>query len=237
MAANLIIGAALKAIGGGMEGAAKPFQNVDASKMANGFETFGEGLGSKIKNKEEKKRDDEDRSFLKRFSKVKDNETFTDEAKAQASRGMDLQKASGAFKDDSAKGLTFGNQTAFNKIGSALGGNFPSDEELKNIYGDSLSDSILENFAKINAIDFTYKDEAKEKYGENPNVDDAEHIGVKAQELEANPATKGTVATNENGDKMLNTDHLTAVNTAAISELSRRVLALEEVIKSMNKGA
>ena len=91
--------------------------------------------------------------------------------------------------------------------------------------------------AKINAIDFTYKDEAKEKYGENPNVDDAEHIGVKAQELETNPATKGTVATNENGDKMLNTDHLTAVNTAAISELSRRVLALEEVVKNMNKGA
>lgn len=219
----MIIGAALKAIGGGLEGAAKPFQNVDSSKIADGFEKFGEGMKEKL---EERKRDEKDRSFLDAFSKVKSNETFTDEAKADASRGMDMQKAAQAFKPTLNTKLPFG--------GASL---FPSDEELKNIYGDSLSDSILENFAKINAIDFTYKDEAKEKYSENPNVDDAEHIGVKAQELEANPATKGTVATNENGDKMLNTDHLTAVNTAAISELSRRVLALEEVVKNMNKGA
>lgn len=223
MAANMIIGAVLKSIGGGLEGAAKPFQSVDASKMTGSFDKFGEGMKEKL---EERKRDEKDRSFLDAFSKVKSNETFTDEAKADASREMDMQKAAQAFKPTLNTKLPFG--------GASL---FPSDEELKNIYGDSLSDSILENFAKINAIDFTYKDEAKEKYGENPNVDDAEHIGVKAQELEANPATKGTVATNENGDKMLNTDHLTAVNTAAISELSRRVLALEEVVKNMNKGA
>lgn len=108
-----------------------------------------------------------------------------------------------------------------------------SDLGLKEIYGDSIDDRIIENFAKISAIDFTYKPEAQEEYNGEKGVDNKEHIGVIAQELATNEATKGTVAQNENGDLEVDTRHLTFADTAAIAELSRRVLALEEAIKEM----
>lgn len=113
-------------------------------------------------------------------------------------------------------------------IGGAM-----SDETLKSIYGDSIDDKIIENFAKISAIEFTYNDEAQEKYDDNLGVDDKEHIGVIAQELAANDATKGTVTQNENGDLEVDTRHLAFADTAAIAELSRRILALEEAVKEL----
>jgi hypothetical protein len=114
-----------------------------------------------------------------------------------------------------------------NNIGSALG----SDERLKEIYGDSISDRILEDFAKIAAIDFTYNSNARELYGDTNGVDDKEHTGVKAQDLESQESTKSVVEEDEHGYKTVDTQQLTMTNTAAISELSRRVLELEEKIK------
>lgn len=110
-----------------------------------------------------------------------------------------------------------------------------SDYNLKEIYGDAVTDKIIENFAKISAIDFTYKPEAQEQYQGDKGVDGNEHIGVIAQELEKNPVTEGTVSEDQNGNKVVDTRHLAFADTAAIAELSRRVLALEAVVKEMSE--
>ena len=112
-----------------------------------------------------------------------------------------------------------------------------SDESLKDIYGDSVSDRIIKDFAKIAAIDFSYKSEAQKKYAGNPGVDDKEHTGVIAQELAQTKSTESTVSPDENGNLSVDTRQLTMTNTAAIAELSRRVLTLETAIKElMSKG-
>lgn len=108
-----------------------------------------------------------------------------------------------------------------------------SDQDLKAIYGDNIDDKIIENFAKLSAIDFQYTPEAQAEYANELNVDDKEHIGVIAQELENNEATEGAVEHNENGDLTVNADQLTMADTAAIAELSRRVLALEQAVKEL----
>ena len=108
-----------------------------------------------------------------------------------------------------------------------------SDILLKTVYGEDIDDKIIDNFAKISAISFKYNDKAKSKYGEERAVDDSNHIGVIAQELEKNPITEGAVKANENGDLEVDTRHLTFADTAAIAELSRRVLALEEAVKEI----
>lgn len=108
-----------------------------------------------------------------------------------------------------------------------------SDQDLKAIYGDNIDDKIIENFAKLSAIDFQYTPEAQAEYANELNVDDKEHIGVIAQELENNEVTEGAVEHNENGDLTVNADQLTMADTAAIAELSRRVLALEQAVKEL----
>lgn len=103
-----------------------------------------------------------------------------------------------------------------------------SDEKLKNIFGER--DDLISLFAKIHAYDFQYNDTAKELYkdGEN-NVDDDNHIGVMAQELETNPATSATVSDDpKTGYKQVNTSELVMVNSAVLSELCRRLEALEK---------
>ncbi len=110
-----------------------------------------------------------------------------------------------------------------------------SDINLKDVY-QNIDDKLIEDFSEIASIDFTYSEEAQNKYKGEYGVDDQEHIGVIAQELEANPATKGIVKVNENGDKVVDTKQLTMADTAVLAELSRRVLALEEAIKNINGG-
>lgn len=110
-----------------------------------------------------------------------------------------------------------------------------SDENLKQIYGENINDSLVEDFAKIGAIDFTYKPEAVEEYDGKFSVDDKQHIGVTAQNLEEVDATRGAVKENEEGDKVVDTNHLVFSDTAAIGELSRRVIALEEVVKELTQ--
>src|SRR5574344_109235 len=85
-------------------------------------------------------------------------------------------------------------------------------------------DDITEDMAKINAYLFKYKPEAQAKFNGQHGVDDKEHIGVMAQELEKNPVTSSAVATDPNsGFKMVDTDKLTMANTAAISELAKKL--------------
>lgn len=110
------------------------------------------------------------------------------------------------------------------EVMSKLGKSF-SDERLKEIYGE---DDRISDLAKINSYDFTYKPEAQKELG----VDGEEHTGVMAQELEDNPSFKGCVSTDpESGYKVLNIRELTAANTAAISDLAKRLEEIEKILK------
>lgn len=207
MAAAAIAKAILGAIGGGFEGAAKPYSNGNSLKTSD-FKT-------EIKA-DENKGNKELQEHLDKKNAL--NET-------NAGETFDLQSK---FKVDNGGyskpfGMNIGN------IGTALG----SDERLKEIYGDSISDRIIEDFARIAAIDFTYNDKAKALYGKESGVDDKEHTGVKAQDLEQTDTTKAVVEEDDNGFKKVNTEQLTMTNTAAISELARRVLTLETAIKEL----
>lgn len=207
MAAAAIAKAILGAIGGGFEGAAKPYSNGNPLKTSD-FKT-------EIKA-DENKGNKELQEHLDKKNAL--NET-------NAGETFDLQSK---FKVDNGGyskpfGMNIGN------IGTALG----SDERLKEIYGDSISDRIIEDFARIAAIDFTYNDKAKALYGKESGVDDKEHTGVKAQDLEQTDTTKAVVEEDDNGFKKVDTEQLTMTNTAAISELARRVLTLETAIKEL----
>ena len=207
MAAAAIAKAILGAIGGGFEGAAKPYSNGNPLKTSD-FKT-------EIKV-DENKGNKELQEHLDKKNAL--NET-------NAGETFDLQSK---FKVDNGGyskpfGMNIGN------IGTALG----SDERLKEIYGDSISDRIIEDFARIAAIDFTYNDKAKALYGKESGVDDKEHTGVKAQDLEQTDTTKAVVEEDDNGFKKVDTEQLTMTNTAAISELARRVLTLETAIKEL----
>lgn len=155
----------------------------------------------------------------------------------QGAGGSDYMKTyasggSSAVPGGGAEAASAGEAAGLAEAAAAVGG---SDYNLKEIYGDAVTDKIIENFAKISAIDFTYKPEAQEQYQGDKGVDGNEHIGVIAQELEKNPVTEGTVTEDQNGNKVVDTRHLAFADTAAIAELSRRVLALEAVVKEMNK--
>ena len=161
---------------------------------------------------------------------------FGGQAMSQASSEMGKEASNEAGKEAGKEASKEAAKEASKQAGKEAAKNAAaamSDACLKSIYGDSLDDKIIENFAKIAAIDFHYKPEAQAEYAGKYGVDSAEHIGVKAQDLEKNEATKGTVFKNENGDKTVDTRHLAFADTAAIAELSRRVLALEEVVKEL----
>lgn len=105
-----------------------------------------------------------------------------------------------------------------------------SDERIKNIFGDN--EDIIKTFAKINAIQFTYNDKAKEiPGGEEHGIDNDVHLGVKAQELAENPLTASAVKRDPaSGYFMVDTKELTTANSAVISELCKRIEILENIL-------
>lgn len=104
-----------------------------------------------------------------------------------------------------------------------------SDERLKNIFGDN--EDIIKVFAKIDAIQFTYKDKAHNiPDAENRGVDDDLHYGIKAQDLEKNPMTASAVVEDEQGNKLVDTKELTTINSAVISEICKRLEIIEKVL-------
>lgn len=218
MGAGLTIAkAVLGGIGGGLSGGGKGSHAVDANDSnTNHGDTFS-NMGYQVGNMG--------------LDKVKD------QVNEKVSSYMDKKKADKAGKTDAASSSTdySSNYGADYAAGAdaASGASAMSDAVLKEIYGDSIDDKIIENFAKISAISFKYTDEAQEKYNGDKGVDDDQHIGIIAQELQNNPATEGTVEQNENGDLEVDTQHLTFADTAAIGELARRVLALEEAVKEL----
>ena len=224
-AAMMIAKGILGGIGGGLQGAGKGSRTVDINDMnTNHAEEFSD-LAYQVGNHGMDK------------MKGKINAKMSSAMSQQAAKaggenaGVDsfAGDAASSSVDAASSGVDAAQASEAAEVASAV-----SDVLLKTVYGDSLDDKIIDNFAKISAISFEYNDEAKSKYGQEKAVDDNQHIGVIAQELEANPITEGAVKTNENGDLEVDTRHLTFANTAAIGELSRRVLALEEAIS--NRG-
>lgn len=104
------------------------------------------------------------------------------------------------------------------------------DERLKNIFGDN--EDIIKIFSKIDAIQFTYNDKAKDIPGsENKGVDDDLHLGVKAQDLAENPLTASAVSKDPNsGYLQVDTKELTTANSAVISELCKRIEIIEKIL-------
>ena len=198
--AAIIAKAILGSIGGGFEGAAKPYSNGTSSVKAEKT-----GAENTADSKNNSKMDEDTKKII-------DN----------------VQTVQSSQKADTKTAFNAGN---LSNIGKAL--NLDSDERLKEIYGDSISDRIIEDFSKIAAIDFKYKPEAQEEYKGAHGVDDKEHTGVIAQELAETKSTESTVTPDENGNLSVDTQQLTMTNTAAIAELSRRVLTLETALKEL----
>ena len=218
-AAMMIAKGILGGIGGGLQGAGKGSRAVDINDMdTNHAEEFSD-LAYQVGNQGMDK------------MKEKINAKMSSAMGQQAAKdGGENASADSSAGDAASSGADAAQASEAAEVASAV-----SDVLLKTVYGDSLDDKIIDNFAKISAISFEYNDEAKSKYGQEKAVDDNQHIGVIAQELEANPITEGAVKTNENGDLEVDTRHLTFADTAAIGELSRRVLALEEAVKELQQ--
>ena len=218
-AAMMIAKGILGGIGGGLQGAGKGSRTVDINDMdTNHAEEFSD-LAYQVGNHGMDK------------MKEKINAKMSSVMGQQAAKdGGENASADSSAGDAASSGADAAQASEAAEVASAV-----SDVLLKTVYGDSLDDKIIDNFAKISAISFEYNDEAKSKYGQEKAVDDNQHIGVIAQELEANPITEGAVKTNENGDLEVDTRHLTFADTAAIGELSRRVLALEEAVKELQQ--
>ena len=218
-AAMMIAKGILGGIGGGLQGAGKGSRTVDINDMdTNHAEEFSD-LTYQVGNQGMDK------------MKEKINAKMSSAMGQQAAKdGGENAGADSSAGDAASSGADAAQASEAAEVASAV-----SDVLLKTVYGDSLDDKIIDNFAKISAISFEYNDEAKSKYGQEKAVDDNQHIGVIAQELETNPITEGAVKTNENGDLEVDTRHLTFADTAAIGELSRRVLALEEAVKELQQ--
>lgn len=153
--------------------------------------------------------------------------TGKDIASTFANKGKD---AEGESKDEEEEEDT---QNAVNMLGSSGGGmnmGSLSDERLKRIFGDN--EDAIKAFSKIDAIKFEYNDKAKELYPEGEkNVDSDPHYGVKAQDLKNNPYTASTVQTDPNtGYLNVNTQELTMANSAVISDICKRLLAIENIL-------
>lgn len=105
-----------------------------------------------------------------------------------------------------------------------------SDERLKRIFGDN--EDAIKAFAKINAIEFVYNENAHEAYpnGEH-QIDSDPHYGVKAQDLLKNQYTASAVEKDPNtGYLVVNTPELTMANSAVISEICKRIEVIEKVL-------
>lgn len=210
--AALIAKAILGSIGGGFNGAAKPYQgDMHIQAADTGASDVGKGKEEAPKAEKAPEMDKEEAGKI-----ISNVQTVQSSEEAPANQAFNVGNLS--------------------NIGSVL----KSDATLKEIYGDALSDRLIEDFAKISAIEFKYTPEAQKEYGKESGVDDKEHTGVIAQELADTESTKSAVEPDINGTLQVNTPQLTMTNTAVIAELSRRVLTLEAAVQelmSQIKGA
>lgn len=102
-----------------------------------------------------------------------------------------------------------------------------SDENLKEVNPDI---DILDDYSKIEAYAYRYNNKAHQLYGNEKAVDDELHVGPMAQELASTKSTKAAVDKNADGYEEVDIRKLTLSNTAAISELVRKVESLEKML-------
>jgi len=102
-----------------------------------------------------------------------------------------------------------------------------SDENLKEVNPDI---DILDDYSKIDAYAYRYNNKAHQLYGNEKAVDDELHVGPMAQELASTKSTKAAVSKDPNGYEEVDVRKLTLSNTAAISELVRKVESLEKML-------
>lgn len=102
-----------------------------------------------------------------------------------------------------------------------------SDENLKEVNPDI---DILDDYSKIDAYAYRYNNKAHQLYGNEKAVDDELHVGPMAQELASTKSTKAAVSKDPNGYEEVDIRKLTLSNTAAISELVRKVESLEKML-------
>lgn len=99
-----------------------------------------------------------------------------------------------------------------------------SDERCKDL--EDKANGLSKLLEPIDAYIYKYKESAQEKY---PNeADDNTHVGVLAQQLESNPVTAGSVVTDDNGVKHIDTKELTLEQMAIIADMARRIATLED---------
>ena len=101
-----------------------------------------------------------------------------------------------------------------------------SDERCKELFG---STNLIDAIAEIDAYRFKYKPGAEEI---NPSATpDKTHYGILAQDLAANPVTQAAVVQDENGFLEVDTKELTMTTFALVTQLAKRLQALEEKLK------
>ena len=149
--------------------------------------------------------------------------------------GSDIKSAVDAIKSSKTNDKEFevGGKTTSDlaEIADNVKDEQVSDEQLKN--KSVFSDDIIDLFSKINAYDFAYTDKAKDLYLGNKGVDNDEHVGVMAQELQQNPITDSTVTKDENGYLSIDTKELTMADTAVLSDVCKRLLQVEERLNKL----
>lgn len=153
------------------------------------------------------------------------NELSNSLTAANQAAEIDKAKYEGKIKNKTATAGTIG--TVLGATAGAIGTAIASDETLKNLYPD-MGDDILDAFRKIRSCEFQYTPEAQEMAEVEilPGVDNEEHAGVSAQDVEA--VLPDAVMDNGSGHKLVDTKEMTMANTAAIAELARKVKELEE---------
>lgn len=93
-----------------------------------------------------------------------------------------------------------------------------------------MAKNISECIENIDAYLFKYKPEVQEKYNKEGLTDDEVHLGVMAQELEANPLTESAVFENEDGFKEIDTRQVALIDLALITDIARRLKNIEEKV-------
>lgn len=107
----------------------------------------------------------------------------------------------------------------------------PADNDFPEYW--NLTEGMIKNFAKIKTLDFHYKPEVVESANPEFAIDDKQHIGVSAQNLQENPITEGCVNEMDDGTKVVDTRHLTAANTAVLSEVCKALIDITDRLKRL----
>lgn len=104
-----------------------------------------------------------------------------------------------------------------------------SDERCKELFGSS---DILDAIAGIDAYRYRYK-EGADKIDPHATPD-KEHVGIMAQDLAANDVTKSTVEQDPfSGFLKVDTKELTMTTFALVTEIAKRLKALEDKINGL----